>query len=356
MQIDMDSELTLAGLCMRAAMKYDRRAAFEIFKRNNLSALTSYRLLGIRARQFASLLGRLGVKAGDNALILAENRPEWPAAWFGIALAGAVSVPVADDPSGGLVRHVMEQCAPAAVCVSRQCFTQLEGIDPAIPVILIDSVSGAEKTDISVLLNGVIKKLPLEDAGVGAVSRAGTGGGFPPVTVSPDDPAVIFYEGIEPENLTVTRFSGKELILRAREAAIKLFPRDRLLSTIPLSHAFECTRGLLRAVTAGATTVYLDSPPSPRELIPAAQALKPTVMLALPSLVEDFRRDFIEPVLKADPLYRYALTRPLAYRKAGKKLLAALGKLIRCLEINGALPAEVEEFLRRIHFPHQTLL
>ena len=149
--------------------------------------------------------------------------------------------------------------------------------------------------------------------------------------------------------------SNRNLIscAQASGALVAIYPRDRLLSTLPLAHAYECGLGLLTAVMNGAKTSYLDRPPSPSVLFPAAEALRPTCMVTVPLLVEKIYRQRIAPALRASPLYRCALTRPLALRLAGRKLNAALGGSIRFFGIGGApLSPETEEFLRRSGFPY----
>ena len=345
------AEKTLAGLCLESAARYGKRIAFEIFKENKICTIISYRLMGIRARQLALLLGRFGVKKGDKVLILAENRPEWPLAWFGTALAGAVCIPLAENSSPFLIRHAIEKNSPAAICISRQLCSKIAGLEYPAPLIFIDSITGndgyktkhtaTDDANISVSLNGIEKKLSLGEAqDPQPFHSAGS-----------DDTAAIFYIGSNPQDITYLEFSSGELLLRAGCAKTKIFSRDRLLSTISLAHIFECTQGLLRATASGAMTIYLDSPPLPSTVINAARALKPTIILALPRVVHEFRCDFIEPQLKKDLLYRYAITRSLAYMKAGKKMLSALGKLVRCLEINGSLPEDAKNFLHKISFP-----
>ncbi|GHU79499.1 hypothetical protein FACS189462_5180 [Spirochaetia bacterium] len=90
-------KMTLAELCLKAAEKYKNRRAFEIYRDGKVYDPVSYRLMGLRARQFGALLGSLGVKAGDRVMILSENCPEWPIALFGTALAGAIAVPILPD-------------------------------------------------------------------------------------------------------------------------------------------------------------------------------------------------------------------------------------------------------------------
>jgi long-chain acyl-CoA synthetase len=76
-------------------------------------------------------------------------------------------------------------------------------------------------------------------------------------------------------------------------------------------------------------------------------------MLTVPLIIEKLYRNRIEPVLKAHPLYRFPLTRPLAVAGAGRKLMGAFGGAIRFFSIGGAALAEdVECFLRKVRFPY----
>jgi long-chain acyl-CoA synthetase len=304
--------------------------------------------MGIRARQIASLLGRLGVGPGSRVMILAENRPEWPLGYFGTALAGAVSVPVLTGFSAAQIRHISEHAGVSALCLSRAMAGKIDlpGL-ASIPLIFMDSIGGeTPEFRAAVSLKGVEKELFLDNAGDLA-------GPFP--RRSADDLASIVYTSGTQGYSKGVMLSNRNLIscARASGALVAIYPRDRLLSTLPLAHTYECGLGLLTAVLNGAKTSYLDRPPSPSVLLPAAQALKPTCMVTVPLLVEKIYRQRIAPALESSLLYRCPLTRPLALRFAGRKLNAALGGSIRFFGIGGAsLSPETEEFLRRSRFPY----
>jgi long-chain acyl-CoA synthetase len=149
--------------------------------------------------------------------------------------------------------------------------------------------------------------------------------------------------------------SHRNLIFCARgsRTKTKIYPRDRILSVIPLAHTYECTMGLLTAVMNGASITYLDRPPSPAVLLPALRAIHPTAMVTVPLFIEKIYRQNIAPALTANPLYRLPLTRPLAIMIAGRRLTATLGGSIRVFGLGGApLASDVEDFLRKIKFPY----
>jgi long-chain acyl-CoA synthetase len=337
--------MTLAGLCLEAAFKYKKRTAFEMYREGRIFKPVTYWMMGLRARQIGALLGEMGTEAGDRVMILSENRPEWPLAYFGIALAGAVSVPVLTDFPSEQIQHIAEHAGITAICLSRRMEAKLDHFNPAVPRIFIDSISGEKDggESIDVSMHGTEKELTLhKPAGDYPRRRA-------------DDLASIIYTSGTSGNSKGVMLSHRNLIFCAKAAREmnRIYPRDRLLSVIPLAHTYECTLGLLTVVMNGAMTAYLDKPPSPSVLLPAMQTLRPTAMITVPLFIEKMYRSAIAPALKKNPLYRFAPTRPLALMLAGKKLMSALGGSVRFFGIGGApLSAETEEFLRRIKFPY----
>jgi long-chain acyl-CoA synthetase len=317
-----------------------------MFRDGKIGSSVSYRLMGIRARQIGLLLARLGVRAGDRVLLLSENRPEWPLAYFGIALAGAVSVPALTGFSPDQIRHIGEHAGIAAICVSRSMAAKIEAPFASAPLVFIDSI-GDDDT-ISVSINGALKEMPLCGVADGAADDV-----FPR-RGSEDLASIVYTSGTLGQSKGVM-LSNANLVFCALSSLslVRIYPRDRLLSVIPLAHTYECTLGLLAATAGGARIAYLDRPPSPTVLLDAAQALRPTAMVTVPLLIEKIYRTTIAPKLRASPLYRCPLTRPLAIGLAGKKLASALGGSIRFFGIGGApLSSEVEDFLRRARFPY----
>ncbi|MDR2476487.1 MAG: long-chain fatty acid--CoA ligase, partial [Treponema sp.] len=123
--------MTLSGLCLRVSAHYKDLPAFAMFREGKIGSLVSYRLLGLRVRQIGLLLGQLGVGAGDRVLLLSENRPQWPLAYFGIALAGAVSVPALTGFSAEQIGRISGHAGVKALCVSRSLASKIEKPDPA---------------------------------------------------------------------------------------------------------------------------------------------------------------------------------------------------------------------------------
>ncbi|MDR1318611.1 MAG: long-chain fatty acid--CoA ligase [Treponema sp.] len=350
------SQKTLAELCTRASVKYKNRVAFETYRDGRIYRPLTYRLLEIRARQFASLLLGLGVKAGDRALLLSENSPDWAAAFFGIARAGAVVLPVSADLDIEEIRRLAEYARVSAICAGGKFGAKLGGFMPGIPRIFIDSPetrgrSGkvrrgkTEDTFITAALHGVAKKLPFRNPPADFRFPAREGG----------DPALVAIRGEGPADFE--EISGQSLIAGAAACLLptRLYPRDRMLPLVPLAQCREYLLGLLAAVMSGSLVAFPScAEPAEEEgaFLSAAQALRPTVMLSDSAFIEKLCGEKIIPALRENPLYRSVLTRGLAEYRAGRKLLKQLGSSVRFFAVSGrALSEETETFLRQAEFP-----
>jgi acyl-CoA synthetase (AMP-forming)/AMP-acid ligase II len=86
--------LTLSGLLVEVGDRYADREAIAFHDGNGLVTRWSYRDLERQARAAARALLAAGSGKGTRVALLMGNRPEWVAAAYGVALAGAILVPL----------------------------------------------------------------------------------------------------------------------------------------------------------------------------------------------------------------------------------------------------------------------
>jgi len=319
----MPAQSTLAQLCLSASAKYNKKIAFSMFCEGKIVRNITYTQMGNQAKQIASILRQMGIEKGDKVMLLSENCPEWPVTYFGIALAGAVSVPLLTGFSAEQVKHIADHSGVKAMCISRSMAEKQDLLN--IPFICIDDLKYEQTVDFEISVS------------------------------NPDDLATIIYTSGTQGNSKGVMLSSKNIISSALSSFeyIKIRPSDRLLSVLPLAHSYECSLGFLSPVIGGASIAYLDRPPSSSVLLPAVQMLRPTAMIAVPLLIEKVFNNGIAPKLYENKLYKFPLTRTLAIRVAGRKLIKALGGKIRFFGVGGApLSPQVEEFLYKAKFPY----
>jgi len=336
------TEKTLTSLCLASSKKYKNFPAFAMISEGKIIRRVSYTQMGLRARQIGNLLNTLGVKKDERILLFSENCPEWPLAWFGIAFAGAVSVPLLTGFSAEQIQNIIDHSRVGAICLSGATAKKIDTSSIKLPLVFIDSIYGDE---ISVSVNGEQKRMTLNaEEHDAALHQRG-----------PDELATIIYTSGTQGNSKGVMLSGANLISSAASSLdfVKLFPRDRLLSVLPLAHTYECSLGLIAPLLCGASVTYLEKPPSPHVLLQAAKLLRPTAMVTVPLLIEKIYRSAIAPKLRKSRLYKFPVTRSLALLITGIKLNLALGGRIRFFGIGGApLSPDVEKFLYKARFPY----
>jgi long-chain acyl-CoA synthetase len=333
---------TLTGLLEFATASFGALPVFSSVTKDKVVPAFTYAELGAAVRRLAGILDSLGLQPGDRAMIIGENRVEWPVAYFGVAMAGAVSVPVLVDFAPEQVANVASHAGVRMVCTTEKTLTKLALLPPSIPRLLIDSL---DASGIDVLVSGSRSRLATP---VHADE-------FPGMRSTADDLACVIYTSGTSGHSKGVMLSHGNLVSNviATRAVFPLRTDDRVLSFMPLAHTLESTMGMLTPVLQGCSIHYLDKPPTAPVLAAALKTVKPTVMVAVPLIIEKLYRAKIESKLKDHPLYKFAPTRPLAIKAAGRKLGEAFGSSLRFFGIGGAaLARDVEQFLLAAKFPY----
>lgn len=333
---------TLPGLLEFATASFGALPVFSKVTEDKVVPAFTYAEFGAAVRRLAGILGSLGLQPGDRAMIIGENRVEWPVAYFGVAMTGAVSVPVLVDFAPEQVANVAAHADVHMVCTTEKTLAKLALLPPSIPRLLIDSL---DASGIDVLVSGTRSRLappaPADD--------------FPGMRSAADDLACVIYTSGTSGHSKGVMLSHGNLVSNAMatRAVFPLRTDDRVLSVMPLAHTLESTMGMLTPVLQGCSIHYLDKPPTAPVLASALKTVKPTVMVAVPLIIEKLYRAKIESKLKDHPLYKFAPTRPLAIKAAGRKLGEAFGSCLRFFGIGGAaLARDVEQFLLAAKFPY----
>jgi long-chain acyl-CoA synthetase len=106
-----------------------------------------------------------------------------------------------------------------------------------------------------------------------------------------------------------------------------------------------------------ASVAYIRKPPTAAVIVPALKAVRPTIVLAVPLIIEKMVRARVWPAIQGRRATRWASKIPslrrTIHRAAGRKLEAAFGGALRLFCIGGAaLASDVEDFLREAGFPY----
>lgn len=291
-----------------------------------------------------SLVGRqliaFGIAKGDKVAILSTNMPNWGIAYFAIATIGAIVVPILPDFSIAEITNIVEHSDSKVLFVSENLSSKIDQFktDPSKVIIGIETfeiISGSDAFEII-----TPESIPFE-------------------TVEEDDLLSIIYTSGTTGNSKGVMLTHKNIVWDAEHGGLvhQITFNDRFLSLLPLSHTYENTIGFIYPVMYGASVHYIKKLPTPSVLIPALQAVKPTVMLTVPLIIEKIYKKQIEPKFSKNIfvriLYGILPIRLLLNRIAGKKLMKTFGGKLIFFGIGGAkLDSKVEKFLHEAKFPY----
>ena len=266
-----------------------------------------------RVRELSLGLRELGLRPGDKAVILSENRPEWTMTDFAILCAGGVTVPIYTSLLPEQIKYIINDSdARIVVCSTRDLWLKVEAVRRDLPAvrhfIMID-----EEQPVGLLTLGEVRGKGKRAAEVepGLFERAA-------LAVRPSDPASIIYTSGTTGSPKGAMLSHDNFIsdIRAIRQVVPFLATDTALSFLPLSHVYERTATFL-FLTSGATIAYAESIEAVSENM---VEIRPTVMISVPRLFEKMYARIMDVILKAPApkkgLFFWALT-------VGRKYAAA---------------------------------
>ena len=242
----------------------------------------------------AALRGR-GISAGMRVAIISENRHEWVISDLAIMLLGAISVPLFTTQTGTDYSYLLRQSgARAAICSNAKIAYQVEPAAQAAPNCLF----------MVVMNPGKIFRPSLHLASLTWEELVTEGKKAPAIDVAEadnlnhTDVACIIYNSGASQSPKGVMLTHKSILanlkgVHDRFHDLKL-SKERVLSFLPLSHAYEHSVGLFYPIHMMAEIYYL---PRPELLSTAMQEVKPTLMTAVPR-VFDVLKERLETVFR----------------------------------------------------------
>ncbi|MFH1313837.1 MAG: long-chain fatty acid--CoA ligase [Candidatus Eisenbacteria bacterium] len=256
----------------------------------------SYREMSDSVNMAASAITRLGISKGDRVAIFSHNRPEWIIVDLAVLKIGAIVVPVYPTLSPAAVKHILTDSGTRLVFVEdagllssiRDAETEI----PCLETIAVFDTTGIDSDADVIGFDELINRRgePLSEEPTEE-----------PSTVLESDIATIVYTsgttGV-PKGALLSHGN----VLSNALTSIKRFritPNDVFLSFLPLCHMFEKTCGHYTMLFAGATVAYAKNLAS---IVDDVQAVRPTILIVVPRLVEKIFEAVEERLRKGSPI------------------------------------------------------
>ena len=285
---------------------------------------TTYEQTLAKAKRIAAGLMALGVQKGEKISYLSEGRDMWVIGELGVLYAGAVNVPLSIklEETNDLVFRVKHSDSKYVI-TSKFHLGKIRKILPECPmvekVILFDEVEDMQENEIhidQIIAMGDEFLAKNEELFIQRYK-----------SIEPDDYANISYTSgttADPKGILLTHRNYTANVEQAH-SVIGVGPDDKMLIILPLDHCFAHVAGFYTMMSYGASIGTVPSGKSGKEAlrnIPSSiQTFKPNVMLSVPTLAKNFKKNIENSIRKSgktvERLYNFALKNAIAYHKEG---------------------------------------
>ncbi|MEG2066043.1 MAG: AMP-binding protein, partial [Tannerellaceae bacterium] len=305
--------------------------------------------------KFHIILEHAGIKKGDKVAIVGRNSSAWATCFFGILAYGAVAVPILHDFKADNIHHIVNHSEAKALLVAASNWENMNGSKmPDLRLIMmLDNFSilqskTKEVRNVRDRINEFFgKKYP----------RSFTAENVKYHMEKPEELAVLNYTS------GTTSFSKGVMIPYRSLWSNTLFAYDRLpfihagdniVCMLPMAHMYGLAFEVLNGVNKGCHIHFLTRTPSPKIIAEAFTTIHPSLILAVPLIIEKIIKNKVFPELEK-PLVRLLLKVPYIDQKVLDIISAKLndsfgGKFGEVVIGGAAINKEVETFLQSIHF------
>ena len=315
-----------------------------------------YRDLARRIAKLHIMFEECGLQKGDKVAICSRNQANWVVSFLAAMTYGAVPVPLMHEFKPSNINHLVNHSEAKILFVDEVIWEGLSEIDMSdlqaiIQVNTFKLLYAANEkiTDSREHLNELFgKHYPME---------------FTPESLN-------YYEDSADELAIINYTSGtsgfsKGVMIPYRavrsnlEFAETVLPQinntSRVVSMLPCAHMYGLMFEVLYQLTRGCHVFFLSRLPSPKIIMQALAEVKPTLVIAVPLIIEKIYKSKVKPVIENAGI-KFALKLPLLdqfiMNKIKTELVNAFGGEFYEVIIGGAaFNKEVEAFFKKMEFP-----
>jgi len=312
------------------------------------------------ARKIAELhmyFDAINLQKGETVAVCGRNSANWAIVFFATVSYGAVITTILHDFDEESIHNIVNHCEAKLFFANDQVWNKVDPLKiPKVETIIQIDDFAIKKSNSPKLIavRGERKKYFTQKY---------------PNGFSKED--VIFHDE-KPEDMAVLNYtsgttsSPKGVMLPYRSLwsntrfAIDMIPfvkaGDGLVCMLPMAHMYGLAFEVLLSITKGCHIHFLNRTPSPQIILKAFSEVNPTLVLAVPLIIEKIIQNKVFPEFQKQPvktLLHIPFMKKRIYKKVASKILPLFGnKLVEVVIGGAALNKEVGQFLTDIKFPY----
>ncbi|MDR1918659.1 MAG: AMP-binding protein, partial [Tannerellaceae bacterium] len=286
------------------------------------------------------LFEQAGIQKGDKVALVGRNSSHWAISFFGVLSYGAVVVPILHDFKPDNIHHIVNHSESKAILAGASNWENMEA--DAMP-----------KLQLAILLDDFSIILAEEKAVYEVRHRwdecfeSKYPEGFTAERIAfhqeaPDELAVLNYTSGTTSSSKAVMLPYRSLWSNTRyanDALPFIHPGDNLVCMLPMAHMYGLAFEILNGVGKGCHIHFLTRTPSPKILLESFATLRPTLILAVPLIIEKIVKSRVFPEMQK-PAIRFLLKLPVIREKVlntiSTKLCNAFGGNFSEIVIGGA--------------------
>ena len=297
-----------------------------------------------------------GLQKGDKVAICSRNQANWAVTFLAIMTYGAVPVPLLHEFKSANIHHLVNHSEAKILFVDD---------------VIWEGLSESEMPDLHAIIqvNNFRILYAADENIVEAKAHLNElfGRKFPEAFV-PE--SLNYYEDSAEELAVINYTSGtsgfsKGVMIPYRaifsniEFAKKVLPqlneKSRVVSMLPCAHMYGLMFEVLYELSVGCHVHFLSRLPSPKVIMQALAEVKPSIVIAVPLVIEKIYKSKVKPVLEKEGI-KFLMKVPglnqVVLNKVKAELINAFGGEFYEVIIGGAaFNKEVEAFFKKMEFP-----
>ena len=335
----------------KAIRKFWKQPAFTDYKKETFS----YGEVGRHILVLHDIFRKRKIKPADKIAMIGSNSSNWAMVYLATVTYGATVVPILPEFHDEDIQHIVNHSESRVLFATDEIAATIdeEKLEKLTTVVSLDTLE---------LLSFKDKHLPEELKATEERARDRVTEvtpetfSLPPDREADDLAALVYTSG--------TSGFSKGVMLPYRSLLANInFARDnmrldmaeRILSFLPLAHAYACSFDFLFPFTVGCHLTFLGRMPTPKVLIEAFAEVRPSLILFVPLILEKLYKKRLAPVISKGSvkmLLQTPLLSELITAKIRRKLTETFGGNFKEIVAGGAaLNEQVEAFLKKIKFP-----
>lgn len=303
------------------------------------------------------LFDTLNIQKGDKIAICGRNSSHWAITFFGVISYGAVPTTILHDFNGENIHNIVNHSEAKIFFVGEYVWEKLspEEMPTVDTIVMIDDFSIIKSNSKAVI--SVCETMATEFSKKYPKGLSKEDVSF--YIESPEDVAVLNYTSGTTSNPKGVLVPYRSLWSNTK-FAIECIPfvkaGDGMVSMLPMAHMYGLAFEILLSIAKGCHINFLTRVPSPAIIMDAFSKVKPTLIIAVPLIIEKIIKNKVFVELEKQPtktLLKIPGINNIIYKKVKDKLIETFGGNVVEIVIGGAaLNKEVGDFLTKIKFPY----